>query len=148
MIENNLVPFYMILFIATNILVSCGNPEDNAVPFNQEHFEQIISNYNNNYSKFLIIPGSGCPGCISNAEQLVINHNKENRKEVFFIFTNIESVKLLKLNLGKDVTARPNVFLDISDTLHFRSIYPTLVSRKQNSSIEVKELSEKVLLIN
>lgn len=69
-----------------------------------------------NYFAYVIIPGTGCAGCITHAEML-LHENIELSDRVCFVLTNIESLKMLRNKLGNDVLDRVNVVLDKDD--HF-----------------------------
>jgi len=78
------------------------------------------------YDMIVIIPGSGCAGCISNAERFFQN-NVTNEKTKF-ILTHNASVKNLTLRVGKENIALPNVLIDKEDLFylskHAERIYP------------------------
>jgi hypothetical protein len=97
------------------------------------------------YSKFLIIPGSGCEGCISKAEKYVSDYSAI-KKDIAFIFTNVKSLKILSLKLGSQTLNRENIIIDSSNYLHYRSIYPMLVEKKRKK-IKSKEVKDKFFLI-
>ncbi|MEC7754028.1 MAG: hypothetical protein VYB44_08360 [Bacteroidota bacterium] len=72
-------------------------------------FEEKISNLNtpinlNKLKYILVLPGEGCSGCISKTEKFV--KSLPENSSVFVIFTNIRSVKILKLKTGID-TSKP-----------------------------------------
>lgn len=81
-----------------------------------------------NYSFVIIIPGSGCTGCISEAESFF--HENIDNENVFFIFTKINSVKNLRLRFG-NLLDRINVLVDQKDSFYIRdtntSIYPVII---------------------
>lgn len=111
--------------------------------FSSKNFEAFIAGKENAYVQYLIIPGSGCEGCISNAEQYVIDNAKNQTEAMLFIFTNIASKKILKLSLGQDIISLPNIMLDSLSTLHFRSIYPIIVEKSPNGTWKSKEIKMK-----
>ena len=56
-----------------------------------------------NYTKLtmpIIIPNSGCTGCISNADRFFIDNVE--RSDIFFVFTKIFSQRDLGLRMGKE----------------------------------------------
>lgn len=89
------------------------------------------------YSFVVIIPEEGCAGCISEAEDFYMA-NKE-RKDLFFIFTNISSIKSIKLRVGKDVGDKENVFLDIDNDFlseqFNENIYPIVFDIRDKDNI-------------
>lgn len=60
---------------------------------------------------YVILPGTGCPGCISNAETLLSSYIK-NKYPVRFVLTNVISRKILKMKLGDSIALSPNVYID------------------------------------
>ena len=78
-------------------------------------------------ASYLVIPGTGCSGCITFAEQF-LKDNIQSHKNLKFILTKINSVKLLKAKLGIDLR-NPNLILDTLNQFglgDLNSIYPTL----------------------
>lgn len=84
---------------------------------------------------YVIIPNQGCEGCISTAEAFVKN-NIDNSDSIRYIFTRIQSVKLLKIKLGNDVMSSSKVLLDTADMIEYddkeKAIYPMIVSIKDH----------------
>jgi|GEM_PF-1793843 len=79
---------------------------------------------------YIILPNSGCGGCISSAEQLFVKYGRES-EEIKFIFTNINSVKNLRLTFGDTIISGRNVFLDKNNLFYSRlpklvRVYPVL----------------------
>lgn len=78
----------------------------------------------------VVIPNQGCQGCISEAEKFVLN-NYNKLDNVNYIFTQIHSVKLLKLRLGDSVIFSPKVKLDVKNEISYpekaKEIYPMIV---------------------
>lgn len=64
------------------------------------------------YSYVVIIPNTGCSGCISEAVSFFRNNKDDN---IFFIFTNIFSKKDFYLNMGNSIKNKENVFIDINN---------------------------------
>lgn len=93
------------------------------------------------YSHVVIIPGSGCSGCISEAEAFFLE-NYENDK-IFFIFTKINSLKILRLRIG-DLLDRINVLIDLNDIFFIKnstsSLYPVILNIQNNKIITYKVL--------
>lgn len=102
----------------------------------------------NQYSHYIIIPGAGCEGCISGTEYFV----KENyqRADILYIFTNIESVKILKFKLGKDLIESSNVIIDTENkfnrpTNDVNSIYPMILAFENNKVTQISYVSPEDL---
>jgi hypothetical protein len=60
---------------------------------------------------YVIIPGTGCPGCISSGESLLMTFLKD-KLPVRFLLTSLTSYKILKLKLGDSIVNNYNVFVD------------------------------------
>lgn len=84
---------------------------------------------------YVIIPDQGCEGCISTAEAFV-KDNINAPDSTKYIFTRIQSVKLLKIKLGNDVMSSSKVLLDTADIIEYpdkeKAIYPMIVSVKDH----------------
>lgn len=109
--------------------MSCSSPEDQYVDvlnkLNIDDFESQI---------IFIIPGAGCPGCISNAEQLLIDFVDKDYP-IIFVLTNFTSFKALKIKLGEAVILSDKVRLDHNRILHRNkliNIYPIALIYSQN----------------
>jgi hypothetical protein len=79
---------------------------------------------------YVIIPNQGCEGCISEAEAFV----KKNitKSNIRYIFTRIQSTKLLKIKLGNDIMNSQKILLDTANTIEYpdkkNDIYPMIVT--------------------
>lgn len=90
-------------------------------------------------SKFdciIIIPGSGCTGCISQAEQYFLQN--KCTESVLFVFTNYYSYKNMSLRLGgKDNLLRDNVYMDANNAFYLKEysehIYPYIIYIENNA---------------
>ncbi|SHN36527.1 hypothetical protein [Chitinophaga sp. CF418] len=84
---------------------------------------------------YVIIPNQGCEGCISTAEAFVKN-NIGMSDSIRYIFTRIQSAKLLKIKLGNDVMTSNKVLLDTADIITYpdkeKEIYPMIISMKDH----------------
>ncbi len=89
------------------------------------------------YDYILLIPNSGCTGCISEAEYFFKSHVDDMK--IKFIFTRIYSRKELAIRLGKSNLQKKNVYLDYENTCFFpeckESIYP-VVAKIKNGIID------------
>lgn len=84
---------------------------------------------------YVIIPNQGCEGCISTAEAFVKN-NIDVSDSTRYIFTRIQSVKLLKIKLGNNVMSSSKVLLDTADIIEYpdkaKAIYPMIITVKEH----------------
>lgn len=129
----NLIIYITILFIYS----SCNNQKEKYINIVRIELEKLDDQLLNNYSYVVIIPGSGCSGCITEAENFYIK-NKDSKK-IFFVFTDILSIKSIKLKVGKDVIERENVFFDKNDAFlsndYNEKIYPLIFNIKEKDNI-------------
>lgn len=91
-----------------------------------------------------IVPGAGCQGCISGAEYF-IKENIEYYKDIVFVFTNIQSVKVLRMKLGDQVFNSPNIYLDKNNNFlnigNKNSIYPIITHLTDGEITQLKYVS-------
>jgi hypothetical protein len=92
----------------------------------------------------LIIPSSGCGGCITAAEEVMLKCLPEKKQTVKFILTGFVSKKALKSRFGASVLANPAVFLDEQGVL-FRQLpdpmYPKLIQVDAGNLTKMVEFS-------
>lgn len=127
------------LFILFYCLLSCTSKDSRI-----QEIEKWLSMHENHYSHCIIIPGAGCDGCISGAEYFVIENYQ--RANVLYIFTKIESIKLLKYKLGNDIVNAPNVLFDADNKFDKNendqnAIYPAIYNIKNNKVTGVNYVS-------
>lgn len=90
----------------------------------------------------VIIPRSGCGGCIDNAVEY-LSTKKDSLKGVYVVITGIVDRKLLKLELGQEFLRQKNVYLDTArlfQELDLLSDYPQVVTLESGKVSDVKEL--------
>ena len=91
-------------------------------------------------SFYVIIPNQGCDGCITFMEDFVVKNHGISDK-ISFVFTRINSKKLLKLKIGKQAIESKNVFLDMDNTISFpdksKEIYPMILCMKRGQVSEI-----------
>lgn len=76
----------------------------------------------------VILPGLGCTGCIQEAE-LFMQENVGN-KEILFVLTKIESLKILQKKINITIKEHSNIYIDrerIFDIPTYNTIYPCIV---------------------
>ncbi|MBC9911127.1 hypothetical protein [Chitinophaga varians] len=64
----------------------------------------------------IVIPGTGCGGCISGVEKEAMHLC--NRGDVKIIFTGIRSLKILRTRVGDSILHHKNVFIDHDDQFY------------------------------
>jgi hypothetical protein len=81
--------------------------------------------------RYVIIPNQGCEGCISQAEAFV-KKNISRSDSIRYIFTRIQSTKLLKIKLGSDIIASRKILLDTANIITYpdkkNDIYPMIIT--------------------
>ncbi len=114
-----------------------------------QSFEQAVKNSFDNYldttvvdyKYVMLIPNSGCTGCISDAEYFFKEYN--DKSEILFIFTHIISKKDLRIRVGKENLQRKNVLIDIENRFYFEqfqeSIYPIVAVIKDKEVVALKD---------
>lgn len=85
--------------------------------------------------RYVIIPNQGCEGCISTAEAFIKKH-VDSPDGIRYIFTRIQSVKLLRIKLGSSVMSSRKVLLDTANVIEYpdkeKEIYPMIVRLKDH----------------
>ncbi len=93
----------------------------------------------------LIIPSVGCTGCITGAEYF-INENFNKYPNAIYVFTNISSVKLMKLKMPLvPFDTSNNIIIDTMnkfyDTNNPNKIYPTVIHIKNHKVVSIDYIS-------
>jgi hypothetical protein len=128
------------LFLLTFICFSCKENYSSKISKKIEiHIKDVLDSYD----YVVIIPGSGCSGCITAAEQFFID-NITNDK-IKFILTNNFSRKELNLRLKEENLQRKNVLIDDDNLFYLidfeEKIYPMIVSINNKKIIDVQILN-------
>lgn len=130
-----------LLYITPLLITSCEYKDYGKKIYDtaKVEFGEEISDYN----KIIVIPGSGCTGCISNAEKFFLENHVNT--DIKFIFTHYYSLKNMILRLGGvDNVLRPNVFIDDNDLFYIQDyrehIYPYVIIIENNKIISQYQL--------
>lgn len=117
----------ILLILSLLFMVSCNKSEKEIErDFLSEAIKPITANKNFNW--VVILPGVGCNGCIQEGE-FFMKENIDN-KEILFILTKTESLKILQSKLEINIKDYPNVYVDAKESFSVPSdnwIYPCLV---------------------
>lgn len=121
---NNLCKLIVLVFFS---LLSCTSGTE-------QFYNSVISKYRhciNGKNKIVVVPGTGCAGCITGVEYF-IDENYSKYSDVVFVFTNIQSVKLMKQKMGKvQFWEADNIILDSENdfynTDNKNKIYPVVI---------------------
>jgi hypothetical protein len=108
-----------------------------------DKIEQQFGNELAKYDNIVIIPGTGCPGCISEAEVFFVKNIQNER--IKFILTQIVSHKEMALRLGKENVTKENVLIDEKSVFYLLGyqdkIYPVIAFIEQRKVSSVQLLS-------
>jgi hypothetical protein len=80
---------------------------------------------------YIIIPGTGCPGCISTGENMLLTFLR-NKYPVRFVLTGLVSYKILKLKLGDSIVTNKQVYVDRNNAMAGRvnpakQVFPMII---------------------
>lgn len=108
-----------------------------------EKVSSVLSDDLDSYDCIVIIPGTGCSGCIGNAERYFVQHVRDSR--MMFILTGIVSRKNLDIKYRRSgFLERDNVVVDENNSFYFPelhdSIYPFQLVLKDGKIRKVKRL--------
>jgi hypothetical protein len=87
----------------------------------------------------VIVPQTGCPGCITKAFLFLKDITDAGRKDVLFVINNISDKKLLRNRLSSYYMESPCVCLDMSNQLiekGYHSIYPQVYFYESDQIVE------------
>lgn len=98
--------YYLSLFFMFIVLGCVSMKDEPAI----RELENYLGKFENDYSYCVIIPGAGCEGCILNSEHFAKEYS--GRSDILFIFTRIETLKLLKHKLGEQASLSKNILYD------------------------------------
>ncbi len=122
---------YLIL-IAVLTLVFTVSCKKNNKEIEETYLTSLLNETNidniNNYNYVVILPGLGCSGCIQEGEAFM-KKNIDN-KQILFILTKVESLKILQRKIDIKIKNYANIFVDKNDVFKIptnNNIYPCLV---------------------
>ncbi|WP_298738472.1 hypothetical protein [uncultured Chitinophaga sp.] len=112
-------------------LFACNPPHKELLQALQTVDEHVLPT-----GHYVIIPNQGCEGCISTAEDFVKRHYTSAR-DVKYIFTRVQSLKLLRIKLGSEVMSSSKVLVDSGNVIRYpekeKDIYPMIVTIKDGA---------------
>lgn len=124
-VRLNYKPFFLVL-----LLSACADEHANL-----NRAIAALDKHQLSTGSYVIIPNQGCEGCISTAEAFVKN-NIAKSDSIRYIFTRIQSVKLLRIKLGSNVISSSKVLLDTANMIEYpdkgKEIYPMIVTVKDH----------------
>lgn len=133
----------LLFFLVLGFTISCSSPGSEygkALSFVvQSELEGSLVNY----ESVIVIPGTGCSGCIGKAESYFIQHSRDNK--TLFILTGVTSRKNLNNRYGRSgILKRGNVLIDEDGRFHLKAyegaIYPYRLFIKDGIIIKAERL--------
>lgn len=123
-----MVKNYFILLIICSCFICCNKKTEKEIE--ADYIQSFISKVPvPEGAKWLVIlPGMGCHGCIQEGEAFI----KENirKKNLYFILTSVQSLKVLQHKTGVAFREEANVYIDRDDAFVLptnNNIYPCIV---------------------
>lgn len=98
---------------------------------------------------YLVIPSTGCDKCIEEAKKFFAKDVARGNSRVKFVFTEISSMKLFKLEMGDKIMNNDHVLLDTNMEMYragVRSIYPLIFIPFEDGVVEVTPNNYESLL--
>jgi hypothetical protein len=134
-------------FIITLLIITaCNNSNNKELNNNSVILKKNFINFletekysHKEFEKIIVIPGSGCTGCISDAEKKFSENYKKS--EILYIFTAIGDLKLFKLNFPKDAFNYRNTIIDSNNIMidyGFNSTYPSEIEINSDLEVDIK----------
>ena len=120
--------FYLIVLISVSMCFACHHKDEKEIE--SDYLSSFINDMHTpkNIKWLVILPGMGCHGCIQEGEQFMKDNIKN--KKIFFVLTQIESLKILQNKIGVNLKQQSNILADIDNKLTIpsnNSIYPCIV---------------------
>lgn len=101
----------------------------------EDSIKKIDPSYSINENlTYVVIPNSGCSGCITTTEAFVRDHYKGDKlKNIRYIFTRISNFKQFKFQFGNEFLTNKNILIDKDNIFIYPDsenyIYPAIVYR-------------------
>ena len=133
--------FFVLITSFSNCLSTEADKKNRKIIHTQAELLEAIKGLDTTYSPvgkqiYLVLPNQGCEGCISVAENFVIQHYKTDQ-HIKYIFTKIVSKKLLRIKLSDSVMYSSQVILDSTNLIKYpefnKTIYPMIVYIENNT---------------
>lgn len=133
--------YILLAFSIAYAAFSCGNQTLRSI--NKSLIIEPIANLKR-YKAVVIIPSTGCNGCISGAETFMIqNFLGKKEKNIFYILTGHESKKSAKIRFGSIVNNN-NFLIDTTSRFSvdpYVSSYPLVLLIESGIVVERKEIN-------
>lgn len=151
----NTQKYKALIAFALLLLIGCENSKKMAVSSLQAILNQQSTHFVHDFTQkkmLLIIPRSGCSGCIGIADNFFKNKAYQ-ASDIQFVFTKISSLKTTRIRLGKERLNQPEVYLDVKN--HFSgkaldTMYPIIcfLENGQIKSLDYLNPTNKAVLNN
>ena len=110
-----------------------------------KEIENYFHSINVKSDTIVIIPGSGCDGCISLAQKFLVKNLERSDTNVTFILTRIDDYKIIKirLNLFDKLNEKIIIFDKQNKLLHlgYKSIHPLFITLQEGKIKKMDYLS-------
>lgn len=141
------ITYFLIMIMMVFMALSCS--ERNYVDYQLTLLSEVKNGFIDRYDTVVIIPRIGCNACTHDADIFFKQHKDDPR--TYFVFTNLQSKKLLKIENGFDLDKRDNVFID-ENNKHYsydydESNYPILLIKQPDNSYRQEYLLDDDILI-
>lgn len=108
--------------------ISCSKKSQHEVEL--DYFKSLVKELHlkEGIKYIVILPGLGCNGCIQEGE--VFMKEFVNNKNILFILTNIESLKILQQKIGVDIKQHSNIHIDKENMISIptdNKVYPCII---------------------
>lgn len=134
-----LIPVFCLVF-------SACQPKADYSTYIREKLEISHPQYYEDYDSIFIIPRVGCNSCKNDADKAVRKRLDKFRN--LYIFTNINSKKLLIIEYGKETLGQTNVYVDSENNFYKPSFsesgYPTLLTVNADGSLKFHYLLDEI----
>ena len=117
----------IIIMLLVSIMISCNKTENEIESSYLENSVEKLS-LDPIVKWIVILPGLGCHGCIQEGEVFMQEH--VNNKNILFVLTNIESLKILQKKTGVNIKEHSNIYVDRNAEFNVptdNSIYPCII---------------------
>jgi len=117
------------LLVFSLLLFACSSEESRKEQYLKDLVLEFSTSLDECHENIIVLPGSGCSGCITVGEDFLKNNHSEAGN--YFILTNVTSLKILNHKLGLDVRTLPNVYIDRENKFSNSTdlIYPAVIQR-------------------
>jgi hypothetical protein len=92
----------------------------------------------------LIIPSSGCGGCITSVEKILLSTSQKPRPDLIFVLTGFTSDKAIRIHYGESILKNEQVLIDREGILIKQlpnGMYPKLVYFEGGKPHKIEDIS-------